>query len=391
MNKKITFALLSFLLLLGITEFSAFGILRLAESIRQIAYLPIHAKDLGTENRVMLEKLLHRENKYLLLDSILGWDIAPSIQIKNVASNSIGARSSREYTAKKDSTKVRVLCFGDSFTHCDQVNNHETWQYYMEKGSNNLEVVNFGVPGFGLDQAFLKFQKKQPLLEADYVFIGFMPENIHRIMNVFRPFYNPGTNLPLTKPRFILDNNQLKLIPNPLPSLDHYQALLENNPNILEKISQYDYHFQYRYKSGPFDFLSTVRVAKVFGQALNFNHYISPTGSYREDSEGFKTLTLLFTKFVNEVKQNKLKPVVVLLPAQFDFFQFQNSKPSRYEKLLDFFKQNNIEYIDLISIFSKDSPDISLYFKGHYTPYTNQLVAKTLAHSIEPFSRELGK
>ena len=40
--------------------------------------------------------------------------------------------------------------FGDSFTHCNDVANAETWQRAMEDQNSKLEVLNFGMGGFGL-------------------------------------------------------------------------------------------------------------------------------------------------------------------------------------------------------------------------------------------------
>ena len=57
--------------------------------------------------------------------------------------------------------------------------------------------MNFGVGGFGLDQAYLRYQKMIREFELPTVLLGFMPENMSRHVNTYRPFYFPGTGLPL--------------------------------------------------------------------------------------------------------------------------------------------------------------------------------------------------
>jgi hypothetical protein len=48
--------------------------------------------------------------------------------------------------------------FGDSFTHGDEVNSDETWPFRLSQ-LLGCEVENFGVGGYGQDQAYLKYQK----------------------------------------------------------------------------------------------------------------------------------------------------------------------------------------------------------------------------------------
>lgn len=70
--------------------------------------------------------------------------------------------------------------------------------------------TNAGVSGYSLDQTLLRFEANDPPFGADIVLIGFMAENINRLVNVFRPFYTPG-GTPLAKPRFRVCEDQLVL------------------------------------------------------------------------------------------------------------------------------------------------------------------------------------
>ncbi|MFQ5912127.1 MAG: hypothetical protein ACE5JS_02985, partial [Nitrospinota bacterium] len=121
---------------------------------------------------------------------------------------------------------LRLSSFGDSFTHGDDVRNEDTWQEVMNRSGPNLEVLNFGVPGFGLDQAFLRYQHDGIAYHSHIILIGFMPANIARNVSVFRPFLSLRTGLPLTKPYFTLDGNDLVLNHNPIQELSQYKEVL---------------------------------------------------------------------------------------------------------------------------------------------------------------------
>ena len=109
-----------------------------------------------------------------------------------------------------------VSSYGNSFTECTGPD-EETWQSHLGK---NLQtgVLNFGVGGYGTDQALLKFRKMYPLFPTKIVILGYMTENINRIVNVSRTALSIQRQKGIrfdkepifqgTKPRFILKNSQ---------------------------------------------------------------------------------------------------------------------------------------------------------------------------------------
>ena len=41
-------------------------------------------------------------------------------------------------------------------------------------------------------------------------------ENVNRVVNRYRPFYSPRSGVALSKPRFVLEGDGLRLLPNPV-------------------------------------------------------------------------------------------------------------------------------------------------------------------------------
>ena len=52
----------------------------------------------------------------------------------------------------------RVHTYGDSFTHCDQVNDGETWQEFLAAHLGE-PIENFGVGGYSVYQAYLRMRR----------------------------------------------------------------------------------------------------------------------------------------------------------------------------------------------------------------------------------------
>ena len=80
------------------------------------------------------------------------------------------------------------LLFGDSFVYGNEVSDDDAWCAVLEASSDALEVLNYGVGGYGLDQAFLRFQREGMALHPDVVLIGFTPDDLGRVVNVYRRF-----------------------------------------------------------------------------------------------------------------------------------------------------------------------------------------------------------
>jgi hypothetical protein len=72
-----------------------------------------------------------------------------------------------------------ILAVGDSFTFGDQVSDWETWPAQLEKLSRR-EVINGGVSGYGIDQAFLRARRLLSRYRVSTVIFSFIPLDIQR-------------------------------------------------------------------------------------------------------------------------------------------------------------------------------------------------------------------
>lgn len=164
---------------------------------------------------------------YQRFDLRTGWSLVPGGRGMGMQANPQGIRgdADRVYDKSPVDGRYRVLTVGDSFTHGDEVGNDQTWQHYLESGDERLEVLNLGVPGFGMDQAYIRWQEYADELDSDLVVLGVWPEDICRNLNVAR-FYL-SRSVTASKPRFVLSNGALEAVNLPVATGDTLRDLFD--------------------------------------------------------------------------------------------------------------------------------------------------------------------
>jgi hypothetical protein len=243
-------------------------------------------------------------------------------------------------------------------------------------------VLNFGVGGYGLDQAYLRYLQDGVRYRPRIVLIGFMSEDILRSVSVFRPYYVGGTGLPMSKPRFALDAGRLVPIANPLQTLSQYRALLDAPERVLPRLGEHDYYYQTRYRAGPFDRLASVRLFKVarFDILDPFHGIIARGGVYVRDSEAFAVTAATFDAFVGDVLRRGAVPVVVLLPHPGDIARQRRTGTRRYAPLIDHLQRRGYRYVDVLDWFEARARGVAVrdLAPTHYSPLGNRLVAEAV-------------
>lgn len=320
--------------------------------------------------------------EYHRLDPVQGWSIRENAEGELYSSNSIGIRGKREYALEKPAdVDYRIAAFGDSFTHCDDVANEYTWEHVMEQKDTDIEVMNFGVGGYGTDQAYIRYQRKGKPYHADIVLIGFMVENINRNVNAFVPFYRRLSS-PLTKPRFSLDDDgELVLRESKLKTRDDYIALREHQREYLKKLGEYDYYYQRLYLSDwdykPFKLAYYIAVNITDPWVVDYHR------QYNTSSEPYKVTLKIIEDFYKEAEADGSKPWVVVFPEMEDVMRARRGKVKRHQPLLDAFDERDMRYVDILDGFERnDMLSIGKLFHGHYTEAGDALVAKILLNRL---------
>ena len=345
-------------------------------------------EDINRLNRVSRQKINYMIDNsgpyrdYHRIDPALGWSIRENAVAGLYRSNAIGIRGDRNYPRQKPAhIRLRLAAFGDSFTHSDDVANEHTWQSAMERSQDDIEVMNFGVGGYGTDQAWLRYRQSGKDFGADIVLIGFMVENINRNANYFVPFYRRLSS-PAGKPRFTLVDGELMLHENPLRSREDYKRLRDEQKTILRQLGKLDYFYQRVYQ-GPYD-LDILRLVKYITVNITSPWVLDHRRQYNTRSEPYRVTLAIMENFYREVEKAGGRPIIVIFPETEDVILARENKPKRHQPLLDDLARKNLEHVDVLDGFRRHRMlDISRLFKGHFTPEGNEYVARILLEYID--------
>jgi hypothetical protein len=280
-----------------------------------------------------------------------------------------------------------IASFGDSFTHCDEVKDNETWQTFLSRMVEK-NVYNFGNGAYSTDQAYLRFTHDYPLVKTKIAVLGLITENINRVANVYRPFYFPGTGVPATKPHFVLKGDELVFVDNPISSADEVDKLLD--VSFLKKIGQDDYW--YTHQSLPrlaFPYTGILFNRNFWGevrlrlQHKTYNDLVprSADADLWENVTYERIMQRIFDKFVHDSKEFNTIPVIMIFPMWEDAdYTFKNKRPTANVKKIASYCSNRgylvFDGVDALVRNAADDKDLKAFYSGHLSQQGNQVIAK---------------
>ncbi|MBN2055094.1 SGNH/GDSL hydrolase family protein [bacterium] len=124
-----------------------------------------------------------------------------------------GKRSSFDtFSPEKPEGVIRIACFGDSFTYGDEVGSRFDYPTLLQRqfnahGYDHVQVLNFGVNGYGLHQSYIMWDRVARAFAPEYLIFGPSGYDTHRSTG----FYTYG-NPTYIHARYILDGDGLALI-----------------------------------------------------------------------------------------------------------------------------------------------------------------------------------
>ena len=343
------------------------------------ALLPREWTQVLTHRRSIWEKA-SREYGVFVIDETLGWTVGRNRTGvgpfgETYFSNEDGLRTSQQGSLlKNQSPGLRIAILGDSYTFGEDVSYEETWGHQLEKRlGSGVQVLNFGVPAYGIDQAYLRYLREVRQWHPDIVILSFISHDLVRSGMVYYWIGFPGAAVPGAKPRFSLVGEQLTPINLPLPSPQQIQSTSTiGGLPFIESDSAYnppdwEWHFyQYSY---------------LFRFAISWSLNLTST-SYELDKDVQWVSEIILKTFVHTVQAADSLPMVVFLP---EYTEFRNSSrlPSERELLgRRVAREAGVEFLDLTPCL-ESVVAVGRFTTGwHYTPQANGAVAQCLQGEI---------
>jgi hypothetical protein len=235
MNKKKRFLLVSLYIVFLVVLFEGFA--RLTFSIPQVSER-LWVRDELSWRRFWISRHQNKSKKVTLTfdnyDSTKGWISKPNVRDMKVFDNKVlntnskRVRGKNEYPYSKDPDKVRILTLGDSFTFGHEVSDSETYSYYLQEMIPQTEIINLGVHGYGHDQMLILLKEEGIKYEPDIIILGFLTMDMSRNLLNFRDY---------AKPKFVVDNKELRLKNSPVPSPQEIIKWDWIRPRIVDMLS----------------------------------------------------------------------------------------------------------------------------------------------------------
>jgi len=327
----------------------------------------------------------------------LGWRPRTGLDDGPDIINSQALRSRRDYVQSPPPGVPRIAAFGDSFVYGSEVLTDQAWTSIIEQSRPNTEVLNYGVPGYGQDQIFLRFLAEGQDLEPTVVLFGVATPTLERLMKVASMFQAPGAPSYdfVKKPRFLLDGDHLTLAPNPLRRPSDFQSYLKD-PSLFRELGAYDYWYEpLVYENWLFEYTRTGRL--VFGGWTQIKRRFFDTdrplkgpkgaGIFNESSTGFRILTLILERFVANALKWGMRPVVLLLPDGYSTERIRSGRSGIMDPVRKFCRDQGLAYIDVKDAFlaQSDERETSVWFNDnfHYSLEGNRIVADWIRVEID--------
>ena len=389
-RKRVLFGILGVAIVLATSEALSLVAIRLtwsalAEPIRT-------TRAIYRDQSAQLRRLLTSDSgRLLVLDPLLGWRYRAGHRDPENAMNSKGLRSLREYAPHPAPGTLRVAAFGDSFVYGNEVSDSGAWPALMERLFPRMEVLNYGVGGYGVDQAFLRFCSEGTALSPDVVIIGFVRDDLRRVVNVYRRFIS-NLELPLVKPRFALDGaDSLVLLPNPAPHPSDYERYLRGPRRVIELGAHDQWYRAAVYENPLYDYSATVRLLTNLWLRSD-NRYLAADrlirdGELNPSSPAFRIQVALFERFAAAAHAAGARPIVVLFPDRKAVMEARDGRRRAVvAPLIERLTERYVELIDLMPAFLEPglTGDVNTWFMsgGHYSAAGNRMVAEWLGNEL---------
>jgi hypothetical protein len=260
-----------------------------------------------------------------------------------------------------------------------------------------VEVLNYGVGGYGLDQAFLRYLRDGDKYHPQLVVIGFVPDDLPRIVNVYRRFLS-SSDWPLIKPRFVLGSHgALQLRAEHVPDAEGYRAYVDQ-PSRVRDLAQFDYWYEPLVYDNPlYDWCATVRVfsnswARLRRRAWDANRLLVDD-KFNEESEAFRIQVAVMEAFAKAVSERGAQSLVVFFPDKPSATRAVGGKATAYAPLVRILQSKGISTLDLAPEFANEAggkrADEWFMPGGHYSHSGNRVAARAILRAVRQLERRV--
>ena len=277
----------------------------------------------------------------------LGWTNLPNYRSNDdvpfeITINSQGLRAKREYPRRAPPGLKRILVFGDSSVFGEEVDDHESLPAALERAMEDVEVLNFGVHGYGMGQAALRLEEEGFALNPDHVVVVYLTYDFVR---------DPSPDFLHSKPVFQLDDGSLRITNVPVPE----------------------------YSRRPWVVRHSYAAAWVWGRSKR----LKPTTALGM-AEGLAVTSAILDRVIEKCGEREI-PVTLVHIADaptISALHVQSGERQRIESIREMLRERDAPLLDLFEylddLFIRRAREVTAP-NGHWAGEGNELIAKKIA------------
>ena len=337
----------------------------------------------------------HSEFGWLLPDAYFRDGVDDSISVYSYEAPD-GPRLLTNYADRP----CRINTYGDSFTQCHQVSDHETWQEVLAAHLQE-PVRNFGIGGWSVYQAYLRMLKEEQRTPAEYIIFNIYDDDHRRNLDSWR-------NIRVRKhPRFIeptlphvavdLQGETIDERPNPCPTeeslydlcdLDKAYELFKDDFALQIMLA----HRNAKSKNPFRSYKEIMALASTHGieTTIETNEHLSQAADDLLQRAALLSSQKIVEKIEIWAKRNGKKVLYVLSFPPTSIAQRIKEGTRWDQPFVDFLKAKQLPVVDLMEEHLADFDKYKIgareylaqYFIGHYTPRGNQFCAFALKDQL---------
>lgn len=329
----------------------------------------------------------------LVHDGLLGWTNARDYRSTDGSqrTNSKGLRATREFDSFPAPGTLRVALFGESFIYGEEVPDGDEFAAQLAALDPGLEPLNFGVSGFGTDQALMRLRSEGLDCHAQVYCIGVMLENIVRNVSRLTRLRNPYVKALGVKPRFRLEQGALTLVPSPFPAEQDVFDAVEAH-TLPDLVRQYD-----AFAEAPYDqWIWKSSLARLW-----MGWRGSVARDYRlawadEECEAFRVTLAILEAFDREARAAGAQRVLVLIFPPKEDLALELAGDRRFGSVSRALAQRGIEALDLTEPLAVRARELAgaqtdptaisnqVFLRAHLNRIGNEVVARAVRDRLGP-------
>ncbi len=291
---------------------------------------------------------------------VLGWPKNPVFQ----KDNGLNARRSL-VNARFEQDCISL--YGDSFTFSGEVADRHAWAE-VAAARLKCKVRNFGVGGYGSDQAYLRFSLQKDRDPSKIIVLNHLSENILRNINQYRSLLYPGIADNFKPVFYIAGDDGLKLAA--IPKFSGYRQYLKTVDAPARHLAHESFLPNGRNRGAALAFpysLSLISVvANDFHIRARLNGIPWHSEFYAADhpDNGLAVTSAILQRFHADVRSLGKTPVIAITPVCADFRYFQDNGKWTYQPLIGELQNSGLEVLnfgaEILEIIGDRDPE-SMY------------------------------